>query len=350
MKGFTRYRKYAPEHHFRFRRCSQCRTDFSVYGALILVNFLQISTLVIYFIYPFRYYLTTSKTYATISTLIYITLFIFEGYAFHMALWLDPGTAPQEWIDDIDQIILHANLTVSSLPATKINVSSTNSSSASHNNRYLTPVTIDPNSFENHHLPTSDMPPHSLQETEQDQIDDPPIPDELEGIMFCSKCQRLRPPRAHHCSTCGKCQLMMDHHCPWIANCVGQQNHKHFVLFLFYTCILAVWHMIMLINSMNKYSASSYNYIHLTFLILDTIIMVVLTLGAGGLLIQHLYFGFRNCTELEFMQNSSKPPYDTHNIWKNWKAFFGRNWWSFLLPFTMSVFDNGGLLQHKTNI
>lgn len=31
----------------------------------------------------------------------------------------------------------------------------------------------------------------------------------------------------------------MDHHCSWTANCVGEKNHKAFVLFLLYMTLLS---------------------------------------------------------------------------------------------------------------
>jgi MFS family permease len=53
----------------------------------------------------------------------------------------------------------------------------------------------------------------------------------------CTKCNVYKVHRIHHCSTCGECILRMDHHCPWIGNCVGRDNHKFFILFIFYTIL-----------------------------------------------------------------------------------------------------------------
>ena len=52
--------------------------------------------------------------------------------------------------------------------------------------------------------------------------------------LWCRKCDREKPPRAHHCSMCNSCFLRMDHHCPWVVGCVGFRNHKYFLNFLVY--------------------------------------------------------------------------------------------------------------------
>jgi ribosomal protein L40E len=54
-------------------------------------------------------------------------------------------------------------------------------------------------------------------------------------FKICKSCNILKPIRAHHCQVCGYCVFKMDHHCPWINNCVGQNNHRYFMLFLTHT-------------------------------------------------------------------------------------------------------------------
>ncbi|XP_069569420.1 palmitoyltransferase ZDHHC23-A isoform X1 [Brachyistius frenatus] len=51
----------------------------------------------------------------------------------------------------------------------------------------------------------------------------------------CPMCKIMRPPRGGHCRTCGSCVQRLDHHCIWccrINSCVGQANHRSFLLTL----------------------------------------------------------------------------------------------------------------------
>ncbi|XP_070709129.1 palmitoyltransferase ZDHHC23-B [Pempheris klunzingeri] len=57
-------------------------------------------------------------------------------------------------------------------------------------------------------------------------------PKESSRRNWCPVCRVVRPPRAGHCRICGVCVLRLDHHCVWINSCVGQANHRSFLLTL----------------------------------------------------------------------------------------------------------------------
>ena len=64
---------------------------------------------------------------------------------------------------------------------------------------------------------------------------------------ICGRCDAYKPPRSHHCRICNRCIVRMDHHCPWMNNCIGANNQKHFMLFLFYTLIEAVYSLALIV-------------------------------------------------------------------------------------------------------
>lgn len=61
--------------------------------------------------------------------------------------------------------------------------------------------------------------------------------------QFCSACIIRKPLRSKHCAECDRCVAKFDHHCPWVDNCIGQNNTKYFVGFLFWTPICLAFYL-----------------------------------------------------------------------------------------------------------
>lgn len=50
---------------------------------------------------------------------------------------------------------------------------------------------------------------------------------------YCVNCFIDIPIRGKHCKICRSCIATFDHHCVWLGNCIGENNRKYFLLFLF---------------------------------------------------------------------------------------------------------------------
>ena len=57
----------------------------------------------------------------------------------------------------------------------------------------------------------------------------------------CNSCKFVKPARSKHCTVCDVCVERFDHHCVWINNCVGRQNYKYFLSFVFMHIIICLY-------------------------------------------------------------------------------------------------------------
>lgn len=147
---------------------------------------------------------------------------------------------------------------------------------------------------------------------------------------YCFKCQRIKPPRAHHCKVCNTCVLRMDHHCPWVANCVGLKNQKYFILFLL-NCTIAIF-----IVAMSFIFLYYFNYEEITnkkifdenediMISVATMLAVALDLAIGFLFYFQVKAHSKNITTVEYHidEMHTNNPFDKKSWTANFKDIFG---------------------------
>lgn len=186
------------------------------------------------------------------------------------------------------------------------------------------------------------------------------------GYRFCHKCGLYKPDRAHHCSICKRCVLRMDHHCPWIANCVGFENYKFFLLFLLYgsACAAFVCGAMLrrVIKCFRPVLDTSYFLRADLPVIMGFLLAAFLFLALFIFFLWHMGLVFNSLTTIELRekQNSDKPKvrqqwmiahqkYDRGSRYSNFLHIFG-SWWMWLLPIKSDKAGRDGTYMDVSSI
>uniref|UniRef100_A0A6V7QT94 S-acyltransferase n=1 Tax=Ananas comosus var. bracteatus TaxID=296719 RepID=A0A6V7QT94_ANACO len=179
-------------------------------------------------------------------------------------------------------------------------------------------------------------------------------------LRYCQKCSHYKPPRAHHCRVCKRCVLRMDHHCIWINNCVGHENYKIFLVFVFYAVIACIYSMVLLLGSasqnLQKDQQPSGDSSR-TSIIVCGVLLCPLTLALTILLGWHIYLILQNKTTIEYHEgvramwlaekvgNVYRHPYNL-GVYENLVSVLGPNIFCWVCPISKNI---GSGLRFRTS-
>ncbi|MBN3279636.1 ZDH12 palmitoyltransferase, partial [Polyodon spathula] len=117
----------------------------------------------------------------------------------------------------------------------------------------------------------------------------------------CGYCLLQQPMRAKHCLTCKHCVRRYDHHCPWIENCVGERNHRWFIIYLGVQLITLIWGFHLAWSGFSYAPTWSLWLQQNGFLLAAFCLVAVFSVVVVLLLGSHLYLVSCNTTTWEFM-------------------------------------------------
>ena len=125
-------------------------------------------------------------------------------------------------------------------------------------------------------------------------------------LMPCNGCKHCKimelPLRSFHCPICQRCIRTYDHHSKLIGNCIGENNHSVFILFLFYQSATFILGIIGLIK---RYCIQPYfiKVLILAYISIFSFIVSIFTIT----IIFHVYLLITNQTSYEIFYKENCP-------------------------------------------
>ncbi|CAD7951800.1 unnamed protein product [Amoebophrya sp. A120] len=153
---------------------------------------------------------------------------------------------------------------------------------------------------------------------------------------FCKVCQQDKPDRAHHCKVCCRCIFRMDHHCPWVNNCVGWNNQRLFVQFLFYITSLSVYTLLLLAYVLYAYSMLPRDIPWSNFAVLCGVLLCAesffFLFFVADFLSEQIEGIETNSTLVETYQAKRGRQFPTR--FDKWAEVFGKRWYLWWVPYS----------------
>uniref|UniRef100_A0A8C7Z639 Palmitoyltransferase n=1 Tax=Oryzias sinensis TaxID=183150 RepID=A0A8C7Z639_9TELE len=150
-------------------------------------------------------------------------------------------------------------------------------------------------------------------------------------LRRCGFCRLQQPMRAKHCRTCRRCVRRFDHHCPWLENCVGERNHRWFVVYLLVQLLALLWALRTALSGLSPGPTWQQWFWVNGFLLAALAVVGVFSVVVGLLLGCHLYLVSINSTTWEFMSRhrilylkdcrEEDNPFDRGSVCNLWDFF-----------------------------